>query len=268
MDQQERHVLVLQARASPISRTPRWRPKGKPGPEELALLEPFRGKVPDEVFGEAYLPPVSDGSGSDRALLQARQRTAARGRLQARRRRAETAERPAVRDRISRFLRGPPAASRRRCEQNLQKLGIDAHSRIVDAAQYKSAHRQFRFRRHRPRAFGGATTPGSELRIFFGSKAADHAGLAQSRRHRRSRRRCAGREDRQGASRAPSSTPPAARSTACCAPAAIGCRCGINDDVWSPIGTRSRGPSASPSSAPARPTPGGGTRRRRRRSGL
>ena len=44
--------------------------KGKPGPEELKLLEPWRGKVPDEVFGEPYLPPVSDGSGSDRALLK------------------------------------------------------------------------------------------------------------------------------------------------------------------------------------------------------
>ena len=28
--------------------------KGKPGAAELALLEPFRGKVPDEVFGEPY----------------------------------------------------------------------------------------------------------------------------------------------------------------------------------------------------------------------
>ena len=44
--------------------------KGKPGPEELALLEPFRGRVPEEVFGEPYLPPVSDGSGQDRALLR------------------------------------------------------------------------------------------------------------------------------------------------------------------------------------------------------
>jgi ABC-type oligopeptide transport system substrate-binding subunit len=36
---------------------------GKPGAEELALLEPFRGKVSDEVFGEPFVPPVSDGSG-------------------------------------------------------------------------------------------------------------------------------------------------------------------------------------------------------------
>jgi microcin C transport system substrate-binding protein len=40
--------------------------KGRRTPEELALLEPFRGQVPDEVFGEPYVPPVSDGSGQDR----------------------------------------------------------------------------------------------------------------------------------------------------------------------------------------------------------
>ena len=44
--------------------------EGKPGAAELALLEPFRGKVPDEVFGEPFVPPVSDGSGQDRALLR------------------------------------------------------------------------------------------------------------------------------------------------------------------------------------------------------
>ena len=36
----------------------------------MSLLEPFRGKVPDEVFGDPYIPPVSDGSGQDRALLR------------------------------------------------------------------------------------------------------------------------------------------------------------------------------------------------------
>ena len=37
--------------------------RGKPTPEELALLEPFKDKLPPEVFGEPYRPPVSDGSG-------------------------------------------------------------------------------------------------------------------------------------------------------------------------------------------------------------
>ncbi|MBY0613415.1 MAG: 4-hydroxythreonine-4-phosphate dehydrogenase PdxA, partial [Beijerinckiaceae bacterium] len=44
--------------------------EGKPSPEELALLEPFRGKINEEAFGEPFVPPVSDGSGSDRALLR------------------------------------------------------------------------------------------------------------------------------------------------------------------------------------------------------
>ena len=44
--------------------------EGKPSPEELALLEPFRDKLPPEVFSEPYRPPVSDGSGSDRRLLR------------------------------------------------------------------------------------------------------------------------------------------------------------------------------------------------------
>jgi microcin C transport system substrate-binding protein len=43
---------------------------GKPSEGELALLEPFRGQLPPDVFGEAYVPPVSDGSGKDRRLLQ------------------------------------------------------------------------------------------------------------------------------------------------------------------------------------------------------
>src|SRR6266540_6346646 len=43
---------------------------GKPSADELALLESFRGKVPDEMFGEPFVPPVSDRSGQDRALLR------------------------------------------------------------------------------------------------------------------------------------------------------------------------------------------------------
>ena len=31
---------------------------GMPGPDELKLLEPHRGQVPDTVFGEAIMPPV------------------------------------------------------------------------------------------------------------------------------------------------------------------------------------------------------------------
>ena len=44
--------------------------KGKPGPDELKLLDPFRDKLDPSVFDDPYTPPVSDGSGSDRKLLK------------------------------------------------------------------------------------------------------------------------------------------------------------------------------------------------------
>ncbi len=55
--------------------------KGMPSAEEIALLEPFRGQVPDEVFGEPFVPPVSDGSGNDRGAAAARLAAPAGGRL-------------------------------------------------------------------------------------------------------------------------------------------------------------------------------------------
>ncbi len=57
--------------------------QGKPGPDELKLLEPYRADLPPEVFGEAYVPPKTDGSGNDRASAEARLRSARRGRLEA-----------------------------------------------------------------------------------------------------------------------------------------------------------------------------------------
>ena len=44
---------------------------GLPGKEELKILEPLRGKIPEEVFTKEYSPPVTDGSGNIRAQAQA-----------------------------------------------------------------------------------------------------------------------------------------------------------------------------------------------------
>ena len=62
MDQQDRHVRRLCAHRFAVPEFGHGG-DGPPSPEELKLLEPFRGKVPDEVFGEPFVPPVSDGSG-------------------------------------------------------------------------------------------------------------------------------------------------------------------------------------------------------------
>jgi microcin C transport system substrate-binding protein len=44
--------------------------KGLPGEEELEILEPFRGKIPDEVFTTEYNPPTTDGSGNIRTQIR------------------------------------------------------------------------------------------------------------------------------------------------------------------------------------------------------
>ena len=168
---------------------------------KLALLEPFRGKVPDEVFGEPYVPPVSDGSGQDRNLL----------------RRADALLREAGCKREGNVLKLPDGkpfeiefldfqASLQPHTQpfqaNLKRLGIEARSRIVDAAQYQRRMDEFDFDMVEPMALGGSMTPGDGLRIVFGSEAASDARLAQHRRHRRSGRRCADRRDRAAPTRA------------------------------------------------------------------
>ena len=45
--------------------------RGLPSEAELALLEPHRGAVPDEVFTTEFVPPSTDGSGNNRRNLRA-----------------------------------------------------------------------------------------------------------------------------------------------------------------------------------------------------
>lgn len=148
--------------------------KGPPGPDELALLEPFRGKVPDEVFGEPYVPPVSDGSGSDRQLLRkANDLLLAAGC----KRDGGVLNLPSGKPFTIEFLDFSEAIQPHTApfQQNLRKLGIDAHSRIVDISQYKARTENFDFDIVSAR-FSGAPTPGVELRLFFSSAAAAQPG--------------------------------------------------------------------------------------------
>ncbi len=147
---------------------------GPPGADELALLEPLRGKVPDSAFGEPYAPPVSDGSGSDRALLKrANEMLLAAGCA----REGGVLRLPSGNPFAIEFLDSsdvfqPHVAP---FQQNLKKLGIDAHSRIVDATQYKSRTENFDYDVVAS-AFGGTLTPGAELRVFLSSASATMVG--------------------------------------------------------------------------------------------
>ncbi len=85
MDQAQSCSTAPTSARNPASSAPTTRPRGCPSPEELALLEPLRDKLPAEAFGEAVMQPASDGSGRDRKLLRRGVEAAGRGRLEARR---------------------------------------------------------------------------------------------------------------------------------------------------------------------------------------
>ena len=147
---------------------------GPPSPEELALLEPFRGKVPDEVFGMPFMPPVSDGSGQDRMLLRkAVQLLADAGCAMKDGKRTTPQGEPF---RIE-FLLDEPSFQPHHMPfiKNLGTLGIEASVRLVDPVQFRARRDDFDFDVAIER-FGFSTVPGDSLRPYFSSKAAATKG--------------------------------------------------------------------------------------------
>jgi microcin C transport system substrate-binding protein len=147
---------------------------GPPSPEELALLEPFRGKVPDEVFGAPFMPPVSDGSGQDRALLRkAVQLLQDAGCVIKDGKRMTPQGEPF---RIE-FLLDEPAFQAHHMPfiKNLGTLGIEATLRLVDPVQFRARRDDFDFDIVIER-FGFSTVPGDSLRPYFSSQAASTKG--------------------------------------------------------------------------------------------
>jgi microcin C transport system substrate-binding protein len=143
---------------------------GRPGAGELALLEPFRGQVPDEVFDEPFVPPVSDGSGQDRALLRKASALLqdAGWKIRDGKRINANGERIGIE-----FLLDEPTFQPHHMPfiKNLATLGIDATVRIVDPVQYRRRVDEFDFDLvvQRP---SFSSTPGDSLRNYFGSEAA------------------------------------------------------------------------------------------------
>lgn len=147
---------------------------GKPSPEELALLEPFRRELRPEVFDEVPLPPVSDGSGQDRKLLRAASvlLDEAGWKTDGTVRKNEQGETLAIE-----ILIDSPVFERVFAPyvKNLRLLGIDAAIRTVDDAQYQDRLKNFDFDIISSR-FSSDVTPGVGLRVFFGSGSANAPG--------------------------------------------------------------------------------------------
>ncbi|PTM50890.1 extracellular solute-binding protein [Phreatobacter oligotrophus] len=147
---------------------------GAPSAEELAVLEPFRGKVADEVFGEPYVPPVSNGSGQDRNLLrQATQLLREAGFTLRDNKLLDAAGRPMTVE----FLDFDNSLERHTQPfvANLRRLGIEANIRRVDSAQYQARLKDYDFDLT-IRRYSLSLTPGESLRTFFGSQSGRQPG--------------------------------------------------------------------------------------------
>jgi microcin C transport system substrate-binding protein len=147
---------------------------GRPSAEELALLEPFRGRVPDEVFGEPFVPPVSDGSGQDRVLLRkANALLQEAGFVIKDGKRVTPQGEPLTLE----FLAEDPGLQPHHMPfiKNLGTLGIEATLRIVDPVQYRKRVDDFDFDLTSLR-FAMSSTPGEGLKSLFSSQAAATKG--------------------------------------------------------------------------------------------
>lgn len=152
--------------------------EGPAGPDEVALIARLGDRLSAEdvavLKAPPWSPPVSDGSGQDRALrrrgtqlLREAGWTVKDGRLVDPQGEGLTIE----------FLDDENGLERHTAPfiKNLELLGIQAHFRLVDSPQYQRRLNDFDFDTT-VRRFSLSTVPGESLRNYFGSSAANTPG--------------------------------------------------------------------------------------------
>ncbi len=148
---------------------------GMPSTEELALLEPLRGALPPEVFGDAKQQPVSNGSGRDRAMLKrASELFKEAGWIRKGRQLVDVQGAPFKLE----FLLRSPSFERilGKFVTNLNLVGVQATIRLVDPSQYQKRLEEYDFDLT-VRALGYSATPnGEDIEQIFGSKYASING--------------------------------------------------------------------------------------------
>ncbi|MBT6093632.1 MAG: ABC transporter substrate-binding protein [Rhodospirillaceae bacterium] len=149
--------------------------EGLPSADELKLLEPLRGKIPDEVFTKTYVPPKGGGPRQLRKNLRAAGKLldAAGWKIKGRERVHEKTGTPLT---FEVMLVSPlferivlPFA------KNLEKLGVKITVRTVDSSQYRRRLDTYDFDMI-VGSYGQSLSPGNEQRSYWGSKAATLEG--------------------------------------------------------------------------------------------
>lgn len=156
------------ARPSSYFQNTEYAARGYPDASELAILAPFRGQIPDEVFSQQFTLPRSNGSGYDRqnllkamALLKAAGWTLQKGKL------VNTKTGQPLRFEL--LLKGggeyPWVLP---FQHNLARMGITMGVRQVDASQYLARLRKRDFDMLPSRYFA-FPWPDSQLQIIWAS---------------------------------------------------------------------------------------------------
>lgn len=148
--------------------------KGLPGPEELALLEPLRDKLPATIFTAPYANPVGGRPEAVRdnlrqavALFAEAGWTIQNGKMRNARGEPFRIEYLTFSQLDERYI-APYAKA-------LARIGIDLDYRLVDDSQYLNRTRSFDFDMT-VEVWGQSLSPGNEQRELWGSKAADQPG--------------------------------------------------------------------------------------------
>ncbi len=147
--------------------------KNLPQGKELALLEPFRAQLPQEVFEQPYaLPTFEKGNRENlkiaRALLKEAGWITKNGKLV-----NEKTGQPFAFDILLNVPENEKTALA--FARNLKQLGIQATPRTVDAAQYENLRTNMNFDMIM-HFWGHTMSPGNEQLFYWSSKAADEPG--------------------------------------------------------------------------------------------
>ncbi|MCA0277059.1 MAG: extracellular solute-binding protein [Proteobacteria bacterium] len=149
---------------------------GIPQGKELEILEPFRDKLPPELFTQEFKLPLYDTPQAGRENL--------RGAVQLFKeagwvnRGGKIVNEKTGEQFTIEFLGNDPIDERVATPfiDSLRRLGIDATLRIIDESQYINRTRSFDFDMLALSGFQQSQSPGNEQRDFFSSKAADTPG--------------------------------------------------------------------------------------------
>ena len=147
---------------------------GLPGPDELKILDKYRGQIPDEVFTTAFKAPTTDGSGDIRDNLHAALKLLAEAGWTVKNGKMVNAQGQPFQ---FEFLLAEPEFERvvLPFAQNLARIGIVCNVRTIDPAQYQNRMNNFDFDMTVV-LFPEGPSPGNEQRDYWTSASADQQG--------------------------------------------------------------------------------------------